>query len=169
MSTALESQPLSLWRVDFPDLYARHLCRHSQFGINVVHLASLFGLWFGVYATAYRLVGEWWVPVLLALVYLTWVALNAPVRVCVATAVFLAVFVAAVLWLPELPIWIYLVMIPVFYKVQSWSHKVWTVSNDMAEFDKRFPKGFILFVILLIHEVPICLNYLLFDRMCWVR
>jgi hypothetical protein len=164
MSTALESQPLSLWRVDFPDLYARHLCRHSQLGINVVHLASLFGLWFGLYATAYRLVGEWWVPVVLALVYFGWVALNAPPRVCVATAVFLTVFVAAVLWLPELPIWIYLVMIPVFYKVQSWSHKVWTVSNDMTEFDKRFPKGFVLFVVLLINEVPICLNYLLFDR-----
>jgi hypothetical protein len=169
MSTALQSQPMSLWRVDFPDLYARHLCRHSQFGINVVHLISLFGLWFGVYATAYRLVGESWLPVVLALAYLGLVAVNAPVRVCVATAVFLVVFVSAILWLPELPIWVYLLMIPVFYKVQSWSHKVWTISNDMTEFNQRFPKGFVLFVVLLINEVPICLNYLLFDRKSWTR
>ena len=53
-------------------------------------------------------------------------AVNAPARVCLATALFLAIFLAAVFWLPELPIWAYLLMIPVFYKVQSWSHKVWT-------------------------------------------
>jgi hypothetical protein len=167
MSATIEAQPMSLLRVDFADLYARHLCRHSQLGINIVHLVSLFGLWFGVYATAYRLAGEWWVPVALAVGYLALVALNAPARVCLATAIFLANFLAAVLWLPELPIWVYLLMIPVFYKVQSWSHRVWTMSNDMAEFNKRFPKGFVLFVVLLINEVPICLNYLLFDRKNW--
>src|SRR5262249_54149427 len=32
MST-VTARPLSLARVDFADLYARHLCRHSQFGI----------------------------------------------------------------------------------------------------------------------------------------
>src|ERR1700722_12248234 len=113
---------MSLLRVDFADLYARHLCRHSQFGINVVHLASLLGVWFGVYSAAYRLSGEWWLPVALAGAYLALVALNAPARVCLATTLFLAIFLAAVLWLPEVPIWVYLVMIPVFYKVQSWSH-----------------------------------------------
>jgi hypothetical protein len=164
MSTTITSQPMSLLRVDFADLYARHLCRHSQFGINVNHLAALFGVWFGVYATIYRLSGEWWPPVALAVAYWGLVALNAPVRVCVATALFLAVFLAAVLWLPELPIWVYLLMIPVFYKIQSWGHKVWTAATDMTEFNKRFPKGFVLFVVLLINEVPICLNYLLFDR-----
>ncbi len=48
------TQPLSLLHVDFDDLYARHLGRHSQFGINVGHLASLYGLWFGVYAALYQ-------------------------------------------------------------------------------------------------------------------
>ena len=37
------TQPLSLLHVDFDDLYARHLGRHSQFGINVGHLAALTG------------------------------------------------------------------------------------------------------------------------------
>jgi hypothetical protein len=158
---------MSLWRVDFPELYTRHLCRHSQFSINAVHLASLFGVWLGVYATAYRLVGEWWLPAALALTYVGLVSLNAPARVCMATALFLALFLAAVFWLPELPLWVCLLMIPVFYKIQSWSHKVWTTESDMTEFNTKFPKGFVLFVVLLINEVPICLNYLLFDRKNW--
>jgi hypothetical protein len=158
---------MTLVRVDFMDLYARHLCRHSQFGINVAHLAALFGVWLGVYGAIYWLIHVEWLPVVLAACYLTLVAVNAPPRVCVATAVFLAVFVAAVLWLPELPVWAYLVMIPVFYKLQSWSHKVFTVERDMTEFNKRYPKGFVLFVVLLIYEVPLILNYLFFDRKQW--
>ena len=65
----------------------------------------------------------------LAVAYLALVAINAPYRVCLATAVFLAFFVASVLALPRLPSWsipAFLVMIPVFYKLQAWSHKIWT-------------------------------------------
>ena len=51
-------------------------------------------------------------------------------------------------------------MIPVCYKFQSWNHKVWTAAADMSEFNKRFPPGRDLNLILLIYEVPICLNYL---------
>src|SRR5262249_60621721 len=112
MST-LTTEPMSWLRVDFPGLYARHLCRHSQFGINVVHLAALFGVWFGVYGIVYALARVEWLPVALAVGYLCLVALNASFRVCVATAVFLAFFLAALFWLPELPIWVYLVMVPV--------------------------------------------------------
>jgi hypothetical protein len=166
MST-VTSRPLSLLGVDFQELYARHLCRHSQWGINVVHLAALFGLWFGVYAAVYWLVREEWVPLALAAAYLAVIAVNAPFRVSLASAVFLALFLAAVFALPELPIWVYLVMIPVFYKIQSWSHKLWNVERDMTEFNKKYPKGFILFVVLLIYEVPIVLNYLLFNRRDW--
>jgi hypothetical protein len=160
-------RPMSMLRVDFAELYARHLHRHSQFGINVVHLAALFGTWFGVYGTAYALTHLEWLPALLAAVYWMLVALNAPARVSLASAVFLALFVAAVLWVPELPIWLYLAMIPLFYKIQSWSHKVWTAEKDMTEIDRKYPKGFVLFVVLLINEVPMVLNYLLFDRKSW--
>src|SRR5262245_8119192 len=112
MST-LASEPMTLFRVDFPGLYGRHLCRHSQFGINVVHLAALFGVWFGVYGIVYALARVEWLPVALAVGYLALVAVNAPPRVCVATAGFLALFLAALFWLPECPLWVYLVMIPV--------------------------------------------------------
>jgi hypothetical protein len=160
-------RPMSMLRVDFVELYARHLYRHSQFGINIVHLASLFGTWFGVYGLVYALIHLEWLPALLAGVYWMLIALNAPVRVSLASAVFLALFVAAVLWVPELPIWLYLVMIPLFYEVQSLSHKVWTAETDMTEINRKYPKGFVLFVVLLINEVPMVLNYLLFDRKSW--
>jgi hypothetical protein len=158
---------MSLLRSDFGDLYARHLCRHSQFGINVAHLAALFGVWFGAYGFLYALTGLPWLPISLACAYLVLVAVNTPVRVVAVTAVFLAGFVAAVLYLPTLPVWVYLLMVPVCYEIQSLSHKLWTHSADMTEFNKRFPKGSVLFVVLLICEVPLVLNYLVFGRKDW--
>ncbi len=175
-ATQTQTPRLSLRRVDFAGLYARHLGRHSQFGINVGHLLALYALWFGIYAVidqTARLVG---VPasssivVGLAVAYLATVCINAPPAVCLATAAFLAAFVASVLALPQLPPWsipALLLLIPAGYKFQSWNHKVWTAAADMSEFNKRFPPGRDLNLILLIYEVPICLNYLLFRRADW--
>jgi hypothetical protein len=170
------TQPLSLLHVDFDDLYARHLGRHSQFGVNVNHLAALYGLWYGIYAAIYQgvlllgLSAGWLIIVALAVTYLAFVAINAPYRVSLATAAFLAVFVASVLALPRLPIWsipAFLVLIPAGYKFQAWGHKICTDAADMSEFNKRFPPGRALNLILLIYEVPICLAYLLFGREDW--
>jgi hypothetical protein len=155
--------------VEFPELYARHLCRHSQLGINVAHLVALFGVWFGVYGALYWLFGTPWVPVGMAVAYAGVVAVNVPPRVGLAVALFLALLVAAVLLLPELPVWAYLMMIPVFYKLQAWSHKLFNVERDMTEFNRKYTKGFVLFVVLLFYEVPIILNYLVFDRDNWAR
>jgi hypothetical protein len=158
---------MSLWGVDFAELYGRHRCRHSQFGINLVHLAALAGLWFGVYGLVHVLTRVDWPAAALAVAYLALVALHVPVRVGMATAGFLALFLAAVFWLPELPWWVYLVMIPLFYEIQSLSHKVWTAATDTTAYDMKYPKGAKLFVVLLILEVPLVLNYLLFDRKNW--
>ena len=167
---------LSLLHVDFNDLYARHLGRHSQFGINVAHLAALYGLWFGVYATIYQAVlhaglpAGWLIILALAATYLALVAVNAPNYITLATAVFLALFVASVLALPRLSGWwslAFVAMIPGFYKIQSSSHKIWNVAADMSEFNKRFLPGRTLSYILLIYEIPICLNYLMFRRQDW--
>jgi hypothetical protein len=169
---------LSLLHFDFNELYARHLGRHSQFGINVGHLAALYGLWFGVYAAIYQALlimnvpAGWVVLVAMAVTYLGLVAINAPYHICIATAVLLAIFVASVLALPRLPIWsipLFLVMVPAFYKFQAWNHKIWNVAADMTEFNRRLPPGRALTTILLIYEVPICLNYLLFNRQDWRR
>jgi hypothetical protein len=162
---------MTLLSVDFVDLYARHLCRHAQFGINVIHLIALYGVWFGVYAAIHWLTGVWWLTVALATGYLGLVALNAPMRVIVATAGFLVLFVGAVLCVPiDLPWWmlgVCVAMIPACYQLQNVSHKIYTQASDMTEFNRRYPKGRILFVVLLINEVPILLNYLLFDRRNW--
>ena len=161
------SQPVMLFRFDFSELYLRHLCRHSQYGNNVAHLVALFGMWYGVYALVFWLTGAPWLPAALALAYLALVAFNAPARVLVATAIFMGLFLAAVIWLPALPIWAYIVIIPVFYEIQQLSHKVFTVEKDMTAFEERYPKGPVLFVILLIFEVPLVLNYLVFGRKDW--
>jgi hypothetical protein len=166
MST-LTTRPMSLLHVDFEELYARHLCRHSQFGINVIHLAALIGVWEGVYGIVYSLIHIEWLPMGLAAAYLMLVALNAPARVCIATAAFLGAFVTALLWLPGLPIWAYLLIILACYKIQAWSHKLFAIAHDMTEFNRKYSKGLILFVVLLIYEVPLALNYLLFDKKNW--
>src|SRR5262245_55622805 len=140
MST-LTARPMSLVSIEFDELYARHLCRHSQFGINVAHLLALLGTWFGVYGAVYWLVRSEWVLVGLAAAYLLPMAPNLPIRVWLASAVFMAGLVALVLYTPLLPIWVYLLMVPVWYKLQSWSHKLYTDAHDMTEFDRKYQKG----------------------------
>jgi hypothetical protein len=166
MST-LTARPMSLVSVEFNELYARHLCRHCQFGINVAHLVALLGTWFGVYGAVYWLVRSEWVLVALAAGYLLAMVLSLPLRVLLASAAFMAGLVALVLCVPLLPIWAYLLMVPVWYKLQSWSHRVFTAATDMTEFNKKYRKGWVLFVVLLIYEIPLVLNYLLFDRKNW--
>ncbi len=172
------TQPLSLWHVDFDALYTRHLGRHSQFGINVGHLLALYGLWFGVYAAIAQgayLLGlptAWPIIAFMAVAYLAMVSINAPAHVILVTTVFIAQFAASVLALPVLPAWSiagFLALIPICYKFQSWNHRVWATAADMSEFNKRIPPGRELNSILLIYEVPICLNYLVFRRKDWKR
>src|SRR5262245_37599445 len=112
--------------VEFDELYARHLCRHSQLGINVVHLAALFAVWYAAYTLLAWATGVEWVLVIPALVYLLAIAPSAPIRVFLATTVFMALIVASA-WLLPMPWWACLLVIPIAYKVQSWSHKFYTV------------------------------------------
>lgn len=159
--TPLSPRPMRLLRVEFNELCARHLCRHSQTGINVLHLIALFGIWYAVYGLLGGLVGIAWVPAVPALAYLAVVAPNLPIRVLTATALFLTLLVAAALWLPA-PWWAELLLIPACYKLQAWSHKYYNVESDMTTFNQKYPKGALLFVVLLLYEVPIVLNVLLF-------
>jgi hypothetical protein len=162
--TMLSNRPMSLFFVEFNELYARHLCRHSQLGINVIHLLALLGIWYALYGLLYWLFGIEWVLVAAALAYLAILVINVPMRVFLAAALFVALNVAALVLLPQPPAWVYLIVLPVLYKVQSWSHRFYTIETDMTQFNKKYTKGFVLFVVLLIYEVPIVLNFLLFDR-----
>ena len=53
------------------------------------------------------------------------------------------------------------------YKLQTWSHKIYNFKKDMTEFNKKYPKGVTLFLLLSLYELPILLNYLCFDRKSW--
>jgi hypothetical protein len=158
---------MNVLSVDFRELYQRHLCRHSQFGINVVHLLSLVGTYLALCGIVYALVNSKWVLLGIAVPYLAVLAFNLPVRVLVANVAFLALFFATFFALPGLSVWVYLPAIVVFYLVQLYSHKVFTRETDMTEFNQKYKKGLALFVLLTVYELPILLNYLLFGQKDW--
>jgi hypothetical protein len=158
---------MNLLKVNFSELYDRHLCRHSQFGINVIHILAVLGIYLCLYGIVYRLVGIEWLLICLAGVHLAILALNVPLKVLGSTVAFLAAVIALVVSLPILPAWAYALAIYPFYKIQAWSHKVYNVERDMTEFNKKYRKGFVLFVLLSVYEVPILLNYLVFDKNNW--
>lgn len=155
---------MNLFKVNFSELYDRHLCRHSQFGINVIHILAVLGIYLCLYGIVYRLVGSEWPLLGAAGIHLAVLAFNVPLRVLGFTAAFLAVVLALVLSLPPLPSWSYALAIYPFYKIQAWSHKVYNAARDMTEFNEKYRKGFVLFVLLSVYEVPILLNYLVFDK-----
>lgn len=156
--TTLTQRPMQLLLVEFNELYARHLCRHSQAGINVLHLIALFVIWYAIYGLLFWIIGIEWVLAIPLFVYLAAVVPNVPIRVFAATVLFLAGILVAAVWLP-VSWWSYIILIPVAYKLQAWSHKLYSVESDMREFNKKYEKGSTLFVVLLIYEVPIVLNY----------
>jgi len=158
--SAVTSRPMQLFFVEFQELYARHLCRHSQLGINIVHLIALFGIWYAIYGLLYLIAGTEWVLFVPALLYLAALAPNIPMRVLAATTLFMAAILALAVFVP-LPWWIYLPMLPAFYYLQAWSHKWFTIETDMTEFDRKYTKGTLLFIVLLLYEVPIVLHFLL--------
>jgi hypothetical protein len=155
---------MRLFTVEFDELYARHLCRHSQAGINVIHLIALAVIWYAVYSLLYCFAPWEWLIVIPALLYLAVLLPNLPLRVFGVTACFLGLILGMVLFLPLAPFWVYIVLILDFYKVQSWSHRFYTLEFDMTEFNKKYRKGPLLFVVLLLYEVPIVFNYLLSAR-----
>src|SRR5262249_27860952 len=97
----LSPRPMQVLFVEFDELYARHLCRHSQFGVNVAHLIALFATWYAVYGLIFWVTEIEWTLAVPALAYLAALAPNIPVRILAATALFLALVIAAVLMLPQ--------------------------------------------------------------------
>ena len=50
---------------NFEELYRRHLCRHSQFGINMLHIVSVVGTYLRCFGLVYSLVKSEWITVAL--------------------------------------------------------------------------------------------------------
>ena len=148
---------------NFPELYQRHLCRHSQYGINVIHFAALVGTYLALFQIADWLFESWWVVPAVVAPYLAVVTPNLPVRLTLVVVACLALFFAAFAIVPRLPVLVDVVLLVVCYKVQNWSHKWYTVEYDMTAFNRNYRKGPALFVLLTLYELPIQLNYLVFD------
>jgi hypothetical protein len=178
---------VNVWNANFQELYQRHLCRHSQFGINVIHLAAVIGTYLALYGLGFAVaqgigymlsslsleagvLASKWVLLAITVPYLAILAANLPARVLIATLACVGLFFAVFFALPPLPVWAlwaYPATVFACYKIQSWSHKIYDREMNMTEFNKKYPKGFKLFVLLSIYELPILLNYLLFGKQDW--
>ncbi len=165
---------MNILSINFEQLYRRHLCRHGHFGINVLHLIAVAGIYVPIFALCDRLLQLFEVgnrlPVLFVLTapWFATVAANVPLRVSVLTAVFVAVLLAIFWALPPLPLWVWILLILAMHRFQQFSHRLYHMDRDMSEFETTYPKGFRRFVLLLVYELPILLNYLFFGRPDWV-
>jgi hypothetical protein len=158
---------MNLFKVNFQELYERHLCRHSQYGINVIHLISVIGSYLALFAVAFRLLDNVWVWMAVPVLYSLLLAFNLPLRVLAVTLVFMAGFFALFFCLPSIPLWVSLLVFVLSHEIQQWSHKIYTVELDMTRFQQKYRKGLLLFLLLSLYELPILLNYLVFDYKRW--
>ena len=158
---------INLLSIEFEELYQRHLCRHSQIGINVIHLITLLGIWYSAYGIIYWMIPSPWIMVALGIFFFILVVSSLPILVLTATMLFfigvcLLVYYASLPW-----IWSYLVILFTSHKIQQWSHKIYKLENDMTKFNQKYPPSNLLFFVLLLYEVPIVLNYLIFRHQDW--
>jgi hypothetical protein len=160
---------MNWFKVDFRELFERHLCRHAEYGINVIHLAAVVVIYLALFALAIDLTDVIWPWLALPALYAVLLAFNVPLRVLAVCLTFLALFCATLFVLPPVPWWLCLVLIVVAHKGQSLSHKIYREERDMTAFNQKYKKGFVLFALLSLYELPILLNYLVFDRLDWVR
>jgi hypothetical protein len=158
---------MNLLRINFAELYERHLCRHSQFGINVGHIICVIGTYLALFGMLYTLTDSPALVLGITIPYVVVLAFNIPLRVLVAVVVFLGLFFMLFFALPKQPLWLSPLVIFFLYKVQNWEHRIWNVERDMTEFNKKYPKGVTLFFLLSLYELAILLNYLCFDRKSW--
>lgn len=175
---------MNILSVNFEELYQRHLCRHSQFGLNVGHLGSVISVYFGLCGVVWEIVGRFiGYPhpeyVILALVtpYLLVLLCNVPVKVwltsllMVAGIVTAAYFVCPRISLPgtfgNLTIVLYIILILGAHRYQNWAHQFYHKEMDMTEFNKKYKKGLVLFFLLAVYELPILMNYLVWNKRDW--
>jgi len=155
---------VNLFRVDFQELYRRHLCRHSQFGLNVWHLVAVVGIYLSLYGIAFALPGAAWIVGGVLTVYFLILAFNIPFRVLLLNLLVVGTLLLAYLSLPAIPVWVYALLLVVWHRFQVWQHRVYDRVADMGEFAGKYRKGPALFVLLGVYELPILLNFLVFDN-----
>jgi hypothetical protein len=154
---------VNLFRVNFQELYRRHLCRHSQFGLNVWHLIAVVGIYYSLYGIAFALPGAPWIVGSVLTAYFVILAVNVPWRVLLLDVAVVGALLAVTLAVPQVPVWIHLILLVIWHRFQVWQHRVYDKSVDMHEFNDKYRKGPALFVLLAVYELPILLNFIAFD------
>jgi len=157
-----QAPPLRLFRIDFDEMYDRHLCRHGQFGINVLHLLSVVITYVAVIKLISQIPRAEWILGTAWISYNLLLAVNLRAGMLLLANLGLAALVGISLLIPPLPlwlVWVYPLAILASHRFQLWSHKVYTDHKDMSRFQKKYPKGRRLFVVLMIYELPILLNF----------
>ena len=69
---------------NFMELYRRHLCRHSEFGINILHLIAVVGVYFSLYGIAFSIPGGRWIVAGVLSIYFAVIAKNVPFPLWIA-------------------------------------------------------------------------------------
>ena len=154
---------MNLFRVDFQELYRRHLCRHSQFGLNVWHLIAVAGVYFALFGIAFALPAAPWIVGSVLAVYFVILACNIPLSLLLLNFLLIGMLLLGFRALPEVPVWVHVVMLLIWHRFQVWQHRIYQQSADMSEFAGKYQKGPALFVVLAVYELPILLNFLIFD------
>jgi hypothetical protein len=161
---------MNIVNINFDEVYRRHLCRHSEFGINVLHIGSVCGVYLSLLAIEFRCL-QWLLPdasvwqlfsaMLISLLpWLGVVAINVPGSVLLTTG-----GIVVALCLPAaaqpLPAWCHLLLLPLWHQLQLISHRFYTVHRDMSEFAERYRKSWHLSLLLAVYELPILVQFFL--------
>lgn len=170
---------MNILRINFDELYQRHLCRHGQFGINVWHIIAVYGVYFSLCSLATIAISsvlsqttptvQFFVLFLLFIPYFAVLLRNIPIPVFMLTFLSLVLLSTAAMAIPGIPFWLHLILIPAWHRLQLLSHRHYTRHQDMSAFNQTYRKGWTLFVLLAVYELPILLQYLAFSRKDWVR
>ncbi|MBS0265955.1 MAG: hypothetical protein JSS02_28750 [Planctomycetes bacterium] len=165
---------MNMWQVDFHELYRRHLCRHSAWGLNFYHFVAVLGVYTSLFGlalqSAFQPIGQGFVAAVLAAYFMT-LACNVPAKVFMVTLLVVFAVLAAVLFVPGflgrrdiLPAWGHLLLLVTWHRCQVFQHRFYPDTADMSAFEARYKKGFALFVLLAVYELPLLLNFLVYDH-----
>lgn len=179
LETATRSGTMNILRINFNELYRRHLCRHSQFRLNVLHLLAVYGIYFSIYSLAAIIVrtltpeqdfaGQALILAILSIPYLVLLLANIPFMMLIATAVSIVLIICVALLESTIPFWGHMILIVLWHRFQLWSHRRYSLHRDMSEFKTKYRKGPYLFILLAVYELPILLYYLISGRRDWTR
>lgn len=155
---------MMLLSADFLELYRRHLCRHSQFGINVLHLVAVVGIYVSLFCIALSFAAGPWIIGAVLSVYFVILAVRIPPLVLSSVVVTVGLMLGIALSLPQVSVWIHVACLVAWHRFQVWNHRIYPEHHDMSDFAGKYRKGPELFFVLAVYELPILLNYLLFSR-----